>query len=55
MFNDFTRYWDSIHKCPVVAGEVDDLVLFAHLLDRAMFARDRSVDQAQLVRFVTAN
>jgi hypothetical protein len=55
MFDGFAIYRNSIHKGAVAAGEIDDLILFAHLLDRAMFERDHDVDQAQLVRFVTTD
>ncbi len=55
VFNDFATHRNSIHKSTVVAVEIDDLILLAHLLDHAVFARDHGVDQAQLIRFVTAN
>src|SRR5580698_4815147 len=55
VFNDFATHRNSIHKSTVVAVEIDDLILLAHPLDHAMFARDNGIDQAQLIRFVTTN
>jgi hypothetical protein len=54
-FNRTRIHRNSIHKSTVVAVEIDDLILLAHLLDHAMFARDHGVDKAQLIRFVTVN
>jgi hypothetical protein len=53
--NDFASYGYPIHKGTVVAVEVDEFIPLVDLLNLTVSARDRGTDQAQLIRFVTAN
>ena len=46
---------DSIDKSAVVAVEVDEFILIAGLLDGAVPARDRGIDEAQLIGFIAAD
>ncbi len=53
--NDFAPHGHSIHKGSVMAVEIDEFISPVHLLDRTVPARDRRVDEAQLIRFIAAD
>jgi hypothetical protein len=55
MVEKLSSHRHSIHKGPASAVEIDELKLTVCLPDRAVFPRDRGIDKAQLIRFVTAN